>query len=156
MERCIERSFVAIKPDAVQRGLTGDIINRFERKGLKLVAMKMLMVTPEMAQEHYKEHIGKPFFPPLVDFITSSPVIAMVWEGQDAVAVCRRVNGATDPEKAEPGTIRFDYGQIPQRNIVHGSDSVESAERETAIFFKPEELCTWKRSLNKWIVPDTE
>ena len=150
----IEQSFVAIKPDAVQRGLTADIILRFEQKGLKLVALKMLRVTEALAHQHYAEHIGKDFFPSLVNFITSGPLIAMVWEGRDAIAVCRRVIGNTDPEKAEPGTIRFDFGQAPQRNVIHGCDSAESAKREIALYFKPEEVLTgWDRDIDKWIVP---
>jgi nucleoside-diphosphate kinase len=151
----VEHSFVAIKPDAVQRGLTSEIIQRFEQKGLKLVALKMVRVSSEMAHQHYAEHIGKDFFPGLLSFITSGPIIAMVWEGRDAIAVCRRVIGNTDPEKAEPGTIRFDFGQTPQRNCVHGCDSLESAEREMAIYFeKSEVLKGWKRDIDKWIIPN--
>jgi nucleoside-diphosphate kinase len=151
----IEQSFVAIKPDAVQRGLTSELINRFEQKGLKLIGLKMVCVTNEMAHQHYAEHIGKDFFPGLLSFITSGPIIAMVWEGRDAVAVCRRVIGNTDPEKAEPGTIRFDFGQAPQRNVIHGCDSIESAAREIAIYFQPHEVYYgWERDIDKWIVPN--
>jgi nucleoside-diphosphate kinase len=150
----IEQSFVAIKPDAVQRGLSCEVIQRFERKGLKLIALKMIRVTEEMAYKHYEEHIGKDFFPSLVNFITAGPIIAMVWEGRDAIAVCRQVIGSTDPEKAAPGTIRFDFAQAPQRNIVHGCDSAESAKREMAIYFKPEEIISgWDREIDRWIVP---
>jgi nucleoside-diphosphate kinase len=150
----LQQSFVALKPDAVQRGLTSDIIHRFEQKGLKLVALKMVKVDEALASQHYAEHIGKDFYPSLVNFITSGPVIAMVWEGRDAIAVCRRVIGNTDPEKAEPGTIRFDFGQAPQRNIIHGCDSPESALREIALYFKPEEILSgWSRDIDKWIVP---
>jgi nucleoside-diphosphate kinase len=152
----LQQSFVALKPDAVQRGLTSDIIHRFEQKGLKLVALKMVKVDEALASQHYAEHIGKDFYPSLVNFITSGPVIAMVWEGRDAIAVCRRVIGNTDPEKAEPGTIRFDFGQAPQRNIIHGCDSPESALREIALYFKPEEILSgWSRDIDKWIVPGT-
>lgn len=150
----LQQSFVALKPDAIQRGLTADIIHRFELKGLKLVALKMVKVDEALAAQHYAEHIGKDFYPSLVNFITSGPVIAMVWEGRDAIAVCRRVIGNTDPEKAEPGTIRFDFGQAPQRNIIHGCDSPESAVREIALYFKPEEILSgWNRDIDKWIVP---
>jgi nucleoside-diphosphate kinase len=154
MMMSLERTFIAIKPDAVQRGLIGQIIGRFETKGLKLVALKLLKVTEALAEQHYGEHKGKPFYEPLVAFITSGPVVAMVWEGRDAVAVCRQLNGATDPEKATPGTIRFDFGQIAQRNIVHGSDSVESAEREIHLFFDDDEVLDhWDRTVDPWILP---
>jgi nucleoside-diphosphate kinase len=153
MMMSLERTFIAIKPDAVQRGLIGEIITRFERKGLKLVALKLLRVTPELAEQHYGEHKGKPFYEPLVAFITASPIVAMVWEGRDAVKVGRQLNGATDPENAVPGTIRFDFGQMAQRNIVHGSDSVESAEREIHIFFDDDEILDhWERSVDPWIL----
>jgi nucleoside-diphosphate kinase len=154
MMMSLERTFIAIKPDAVQRGLIGQIIGRFETKGLKLVALKLLKVTEELAEQHYGEHKGKPFYEPLVSFITSGPIVAMVWEGRDAVTVCRQLNGATDPEKATPGTIRFDFGQISQRNIVHGSDSVESAEREIHLFFDDDEILDhWDRTVDPWILP---
>lgn len=151
----MERSFVAVKPDGVQRGLVGVILQRFERKGLKLMGLKLLQVSRERAERHYAEHKGKPFYEGLIDFITSGPVVAMVWEGPDAVHLCRQVIGATNPEKAEPGTIRFDFGLKMERNIIHGADSPANAEREMAIFFEPDELLSgYARNLDAWYVPD--
>lgn len=148
----VERTFVAVKPDGVERGLVGEIMSRFERKGLKLVAAKMMHVSKELAEEHYKEHKGKPFFDGLVDFITSGPIMAMVWEGKGAIAVCRNVIGQTNPASANPGTIRGDLALDLGRNVVHGSDGQESAQREIAIFFKNEELMNnWSRSIEKWV-----
>lgn len=135
-----ERTFIAIKPDGVKRGLIGEIIKRFETKGFKVVGLKMLQVTNEQAAQHYAEHVGKPFYDGLVKFITAAPIVAIALEGNDVVAQARRIMGATDPNKAEIGTIRADFGQAMNRNIVHGSDSVENAQRELAIYFKPEEL----------------
>ena len=141
----IERTFVAIKPDAVQRGLIGKIVTRFEEKGFKIIGMKMIHVTPEIAAKHYEEHIGKPFYPSLVKFITSAPIIAMVVEGIDAVNEVRHIMGATNPQNADVGTIRADFSPLMSTNSVHGSDSVQSAEREIGIYFKPEEICpNWK------------
>lgn len=141
----MERTFVAIKPDAVKRGLIGRIIKRFENKGYKIIGLKMVHPTIEMAQEHYKEHIGKPFYPRLIKYITSGPIIAMVLEGENIVEGTRHMMGSTRPNDAEVGTIRADFAQTMEFNVVHGSDSVESAEREIKIYFKPEELCTdWK------------
>jgi len=137
----MERTFIAIKPDAVQRGLIGKIIMRIEDKGFKIAGLKMLQVTPELAAKHYAEHIGKPFYPDLVKFITSAPIIAMVVEGQNAVAAMRQLMGKTNPANAEAGSIRADFSQEMSYNSIHGSDSIESAEREIAIYFKPEELC---------------
>lgn len=137
----IERTFVALKPDAVQRGLIGRIVNRFEEKGFKIIAMKMLEVTPEQAAAHYAEHVGKPFYDGLIQFITSAPIVAMVVEGIDAIEEIRHIVGATNPDKADVGSIRADYAQLKAYNTVHGSDSIESAEREINIYFKPEELC---------------
>jgi len=136
----IERTFIAVKPDGVKRGLVGEILKRFETRGYKIIGLKMLNVTPEQAAAHYAEHVGKPFYDGLVKFITSAPIVAIALEGEDVVAQARRIMGATDPNKAEIGTIRADFGQMMSRNIVHGSDSVESAERELAIYFKPSEL----------------
>ena len=148
----MERSFVAIKPDAVQRGLIGPIIQRFEQKGLKLVGLKLLQVTKERASKHYEEHIGKPFYEGLISFITSGPVVAMAWQGPNAVATCRQVIGKTKPADAEPGTIRFDYSMVMERNIIHGADSPENAEREIAIFFEKDELLgDWDRCTDKWL-----
>ena len=139
-----EKTFVAIKPDAVKRGLIGKIITRFEDKGFKIVAMKLHQVTPEQAAEHYKEHIEKPFFKNLISYITSGPIIAMVVKGYSAVSCVRHIVGATDPDKADIGSIRADYGQVTQYNVIHASDSIESAERETKIYFNEDEMCdTW-------------
>ena len=142
----IERTFVAIKPDAVQRGLMGKIITRFEEKGFKIIAMKMLEVTQEQAASHYAEHVGKPFYNGLVEFITSAPIVAMVVEGIDAVAEVRHILGATNPSNADVGSMRADFSPIMSCNCVHASDSVDSAKREMAIYFDVEkELCTkWK------------
>lgn len=142
----IERTFVAIKPDAVQRGLMGKIITRFEEKGFKIIAMKMLEVTKEQAASHYAEHEGKPFYEGLVKFIMSAPIVAMVVEGIDAVAEVRHILGATNPSNADVGSIRADFSPVMSCNCVHASDSVASAEREMAIYFDVEkELCTnWK------------
>ncbi len=142
----IERTFVAIKPDAVQRGLMGKIITRFEEKGFKIIAMKMLEVTKEQAAAHYAEHEGKPFYDGLVKFIMSAPIVAMVVEGIDAVAEVRHILGATNPSNADVGSIRADFSPVMSCNCTHASDSVASAEREMAIYFDVEkELCTnWK------------
>lgn len=149
----VERTLVALKPDAVQRGLIGPLIGRFEQKGLKLIGLKLMQVSPQQAHTHYAEHVGKPFFEGLVSFITSSPIVAMVWQGPDAVSQCRALMGSTNPATAAPGTIRFDYGVFMQRNLVHGSDSVASAEREIGIFFTPQELLPdWSRSVEPWLV----
>lgn len=136
----IERTFIAVKPDGVKRGLIGEVLKRFESRGYKVIGLKMLQVTPEQAAAHYAEHVGKPFYDGLVKFITSAPIVAIALEGEDVVAQARRIMGATDPNKAEIGTIRADFGQMMSRNIVHGSDSVESAQRELSIYFRPEEL----------------
>lgn len=135
-----ERTFVAIKPDGVKRGLIGKIIERFETKGFKIVAMKLLQVTPEMAEKHYEEHKGKPFYNRLVHYITSGPIVAMVIEGYEAIESVRHMVGATSPMKADVGTIRADFAQVMEYNVIHASDSPESAQRETAIYFKPEEI----------------
>lgn len=148
----VQRTFVAIKPDGVERGLIGEVINRFERRGLKLVGMKLLQVSREMAETHYGEHKGKPFYDGLVSYITSAPIVGMVLEGKDAVALARNVIGATNPANAAPGTIRGDFAVEIGRNIVHGSDSPESARREIGIFFKDSELVNnWGRTVEKWI-----
>lgn len=131
----LERTYVMVKPDGVARGLVGEVIGRLERKGLKLVNMRMLTIDPDLAFRHYAEHTDKPFFPELVAFITSDPVVAMEWSGEEAVAVARTLMGVTNPVEADPGTIRGDFGLFITENIVHGSDSVESAERELGIFF---------------------
>ena len=147
----MERTYLMIKPDGVQRGLCGEIVSRFEKKGLKLVAMKLMVIPKEVAENHYGEHKGKPFFPSLISYITSGPVLAMVWEGEDAVSVCRNMMGKTNPKESAPGTIRGDYGMQVGMNIIHGSDSVESAEREISIFFRPEELVSYDKTIQSWI-----
>lgn len=136
----MERSLVLIKPDVVQRGLSGAIITRLEQLGFKIVAMKMLHLDKALAQEHYSVHKDKPFFNDLVDYISSAPIVAIVFEGEVAVAVIRKAMGATDPAKAETGTIRGDFGLDIERNSVHGSDSVETAEREIKLFFSEDEI----------------
>lgn len=145
----VQRTLVLCKPDAVQRGLVGQIISRFEDKGLKIVAVKMLAFDEALANKHYQEHVQKPFFLELVSFITSSPVVAMAIEGRNAVEVVRHLMGETNPQHAAPGTIRGDFGLNLTKNLVHGSDSAASAERELALLFSPKELYTYKRSLEE-------
>ena len=130
-----ERTFVMVKPDGVVRGLVGEVIGRFERKGLKLTRIRMLTIDEDLARRHYAEHVERPFFPELLEFITSGPVVAMEWSGESAVPVARTLMGATDPKKADPGTIRGDLGLAVTHNLVHGSDSPESAARELTLFF---------------------
>lgn len=145
IEKMVERTFIAVKPDAVQRGLIGRIITRIEEKGYKIIALKMLEVTPEQAAKHYAEHQGKPFYDGLVKFITSAPIVAMVVEGEDAISGMRQLMGKTNPSSAEVGTVRGDYSPLMSFNCIHGSDSAASAERETAIYFTEDEMCTnWK------------
>ena len=146
-----ERTFVMIKPDGVQRGLVGEIISRFEIKGIKLVAMKLVSVSRELAEKHYEVHRGKPFFEPTVRYITSSPVVAMVLEGNNAIEMVRSMMGKTDPQQAAMGTIRGDYGQFIGRNIVHGSDSKETADFEINLWFKPKEIADYKRIDEEWL-----
>jgi len=136
----VERTLILCKADAVVRGLVGEIVARFERRGYVIVGMKMMKVSQDQAKRHYAEHEGKPFFQGLVDYITGSPIVAMVIEGEDAIEGCRATIGATNPIKANPGSIRGDFGQTIGRNLVHGSDSVDSGKREAAIFFREEEL----------------
>lgn len=147
----MERTYVMVKPDGVQRNLAGEIITRFEKKGFKIVGLKLLQLTREIAEKHYAEHIGKGFFEGLVSYITSGPVVAMVLEGKDVVASVRTMNGATNPANATPGTVRGDYAIEVGRNIVHASDSVESAEREIAIYFTPQEIVNYNKVLDTWI-----
>ncbi|OPY34538.1 MAG: Nucleoside diphosphate kinase [Methanomassiliicoccales archaeon PtaU1.Bin124] len=147
----IERTFVMLKPDAVQRGLMGDIVARLERKGYKPVAMKLMHIPRELAERHYGEHKGKSFFMGLIDYITSGPVLVMVWEGENVVADMRAMMGKTNPKDALPGTIRGDFAQQTGRNIIHGSDSVESAKREIALFFNDYELQSWKLTSEPWL-----
>ncbi|MCJ0952217.1 nucleoside-diphosphate kinase [Mammaliicoccus sciuri] len=147
----MERTFLMIKPDAVQRNLIGEVVSRLERKGLKLVAAKLFQASEELAKEHYAEHVEKPFFNDLVSFITSGPVFAMVVEGKNVVEVTRTLVGETNPTKAAPGTIRGDYGIDLGRNIIHGSDSNESAEREIGLWFDKSELNDYKLNNENWV-----
>lgn len=147
----MEKTYVMIKPDGVQRNLVGEIISRFEKKGFKIVGLKMLQMDRVITEQHYSEHIGKPFFEALAGYITSGPVVAMVLEGKDVVATARAMNGATNPANAGAGTIRGDYAIEVGRNVIHGSDSVESAKREIAIYFTEKELCEYKKVLDQWI-----
>jgi nucleoside-diphosphate kinase len=147
-----ERTLILAKADAVVRGLVGEVLSRFERRGYTIVGMKLLMVEPQRAKKHYAEHEGKPFFNGLVDYITGSPIVAMVIEGNDAIEGCRATIGATNPIKAAPGTIRGDYAQTIGRNLVHGSDSPESAAREVAIWFNDNELFPREHALTSMLV----
>jgi nucleoside-diphosphate kinase len=151
LETDLERTFLAIKPDGVQRSLVGEIIRRYEAKGFTLVALKLLHVTKQLAEQHYDVHRERPFFPGLVEFITSGPVVAMVWEGEGVVAAARKIIGATNPLTAEPGTIRGDFGINIGRNIIHGSDAIETAQREIALWFKDEEIVHWEPALKSWL-----
>ncbi|MCM2674335.1 nucleoside-diphosphate kinase [Alkalicoccobacillus plakortidis] len=147
----MERTYLMIKPDGVQRGLIGEIISRFEAKGFTLVAGKFTQLTRELAETHYGEHKERPFFGELVDFITSGPVFAMVWEGENVIKSSRTLIGVTNPIEAAPGTIRGDYGVHVGMNIIHGSDSEESAKREIDLFFTSNELVTYEKTLKQWI-----
>jgi len=147
----MERTYLMVKPDGVQRGLIGEIVGRFERKGLKLVGAKLMNVSLERAERHYAEHKGKDFYEQLLQFITSGPVFAMVWEGDQAVGLCRAMIGKTNALEAAPGTIRSDFGIHTRLNLIHGSDSVESAEREIAIFFEEDELVAYDKAIQEWI-----
>lgn len=148
----MEQTFLALKPDAVQRGYIGEIIQRFERKGFKLVGLKLMQVPTSLAEQHYQEHREKPFFKGLVDFITSGPIVAMVWEGENVVETARKMMGSTNPKDALPGTIRGDFAVDLGRNIIHGSDSLESAKREIGLFFSANEILNnWDRSADSWV-----
>jgi nucleoside-diphosphate kinase len=149
-----ERTLVLIKPDAVQRGLIGEIVTRLERRGLHPAGIKLMEVTTGLAERHYAEHREKDFFPGLVEFITSSPVVAMVWEGPGAVALVRSMMGTTDPATSPPGTIRGDLALSLAMNVIHGSDSVESAAREVPIFFSAGELLDWQSSAADWVLAE--
>jgi nucleoside-diphosphate kinase len=147
----MERTYVMVKPDGVQRSLVGEIINRFEKKGLQLVGLKLMQIPQETAAKHYGEHKEKPFYGELIDFITSGPVVAMVWEGLNAVSVARTMMGKTNPAEAAPGTIRGDFAVFMGNNVVHGSDSTESAEREINIFFSADELVDYNKATDVWV-----
>jgi nucleoside-diphosphate kinase len=150
----VERTLIIIKPDAVQRGLIGPILSRFEARGLRFAALKLMRITPGLAGRHYAEHQGKPFYEGLVTFITSSPVVVGVLEGPNAIATTRTMMGATNPANAAPGTLRGDYALSVSNNVVHGSDGPESAQREIGLFFSPEELHTYERAVDPWILGD--
>lgn len=150
----MEKTFVMIKPDGVQRNLAGNVISRLENKGLKLKGLKLMQVSESLAKTHYGEHEGKPFFQSLIDYITSGPVIAMVWEGENAIEVARNIMGETDPKKAAPGTIRGDLALTIGANIVHGSDSPESANKEIDLFFSQDEIIDYKLTLESWVYQD--
>ena len=152
MAEKIERTFIAIKPDAVNRGFIGEIITRFEKRGFKIIGMKLLTPSMEIAEKHYEEHHGKSFYNNLINFITEGPIVAMVIEGVNVIDIARKMMGATDPQQAAPGTIRFDYAQIKECNVIHGSDCTESAEREIAIYFKPEEIFKQKSTPEDYFV----
>ena len=147
----MERTLVLVKPDGVQRGLIGEVINRLEQRGLKLVGMKLMEVDDALARQHYGEHVDRPFFGGLVEFITSAPVVAMAWEADNAVEAVRNTMGQTNPTSSPPGTIRGDLGLDIGRNLVHGSDSPESAQRELSLFFSDDELLDYTRSNDPWI-----
>lgn len=149
-----ERTFIAIKPDGVQRGLISEIISRFERKGFKLVGIKVIVPSKEFAEKHYHDLKERPFFNGLCEFLSSGPVIAMVWEGEGVIRYGRKLIGATDPQKSEPGTIRGDLAVVVGRNIIHGSDGPETAKDEIKLWFKPEELVSYTSNAEKWIYGD--
>ena len=152
----LEKSLILLKPDAVQRRLCGEIISRLENKGLKLIGMKMLHVTKDLAAEHYAEHVKKPFYPLLEEFITSGPVVAIVVEGPEAVQVVRGMMGKTNGRESAPGTIRGDYGLSRQVNLIHGSDGAEAAAKEIEIYFRPEEVLSYQSSLDGWVCANDE
>ncbi len=147
----MERTLVLVKPDGVQRGLIGEVISRFEHRGLRLVAAKFMNVSKSLAETHYAIHKGKPFYDGLIAYITSDPVMAMVWEGPNSVAAVRQTVGATRPTEAAPGTIRHDFALEVGRNLTHASDEVENGVKEVALWFKKEELVDWDRDLDRWI-----
>jgi nucleoside-diphosphate kinase len=147
----MERTLIILKPDSVQRGICGQILERFERKGFQIVGMKFMKIPQSLAETHYGPHKGKPFYEGLVKFMTSSPVVVLALEGKDAIAIARKLMGATFGSKAEPGTIRGDFGVSNSFNLVHGSDSAESAQRELGLFFKADELLEWKPAIQGWV-----
>ena len=147
-----DRTLVLLKPDAVQRGLVGRIISRLEDRGLKIAGMKLMQLDMDTARKHYAEHVEKPFFKGLASFMMSGPLIAVAVEGKNAVEVVRATMGSTDPQKSAPGTVRGDMAQDIGRNLIHGSDSAESAKRELAIFFKPEEMLSYSRDVDPWVI----
>ena len=147
----MERTLIILKPDAVQRGLCGEILTRFEKKGLQIVGMKVMQIPQQLAETHYEPHKGKPFYAGLVKFMTSSPVVVLALAGKDAITISRKMMGATFGSKAEPGTIRGDFGVSNSFNLIHGSDSPEAAQRELGLFFKPDELIDWTPAIQGWV-----
>ena len=147
----MEKTFLMVKPDGVQRNLIGSIVARFESKGFQLVGAKLMQISTELAEEHYREHKERPFFGELVSFITSGPVFAMVWQGENVIATARKMMGSTNPKDAAPGTIRGDYGLTVSKNVIHGSDSPESAEREIGLFFKDGGLLEYSKLADEWV-----
>ncbi len=147
----MEITFVLVKPDGVQRGLIGEVVSRLEKRGLRLAAAKFMAVSQELAEMHYAIHKGKPFYDGLIRYITSAPVMAMVWEGPQAVAAVRQTMGSTRPTEAAPGTVRHDFALEIGRNLTHASDSVENGEKEVALWFRPEEIVHWGREIDRWI-----
>src|SRR5690606_31331292 len=147
----MEKTFIMVKPDGVQRNLIGEIVSRFEKKGYQLVAAKLMQVSKDLAEKHYAEHREKPFFQELVDFITSGPVFAMVWQGEGVIATARQMMGKTNPQEALPGTIRGDFGLTVGKNVIHGSDSPESAEREIDLWFNEDEILDYKKTGDEWL-----
>lgn len=152
----VERTLTIIKPDGLQRRLTGEIIARFEKKGLKLIAAKLMRISEDLAKKHYAVHKDKPFFPRVIEYISSAPVLLMIWQGSNAIETTRKMMGATCGYKAEPGTIRGDYGLSQTFNLIHGSDSPESAKTEIALFFKPDEICDCELTDEQWIYGSDE
>ncbi len=146
----MEKTFVMVKPDGVQRGLMGEVVARLERRGLRMVAAKFMWVSQELAEKHYAIHKGKPFYEGLISYITSAPVLAMVWEGPNAVAAVRQTMGSTRPTEAAPGSLRHDFALMVGRNLTHASDSKENGELEVALWFNPEELVEWSREADRW------
>lgn len=147
-----ERTLILVKPDGVQRALVGTIVERYEARGLRIAGMKLARCSRELAEQHYDVHRGKPFFAGLIEFITSGPLVALAVEGPNAIAVCREINGATRPAQAAPGSIRGDLALDTGHNLVHGSDSAETAQRELALWFKPSELVDYERDIDRWIL----
>ncbi len=147
----MERSLVLVKPDGVQRGLIGEVVSRLERRGLRLISARFMEVGLELASTHYAIHVGKPFYDGLIRYITSAPVMAMVWEGPNAIAAIRQTMGSTRPTEAAPGSLRHDFALEVGRNLTHASDSVENGEKEISLWFKPEELVSWQRATDQWI-----
>jgi nucleoside-diphosphate kinase len=147
----MERSLVLVKPDGVQRGLIGEVIARLERRGLRLVAAKFIQTSQELAETHYAIHKGKPFYEGLIKYITSAPVMAMAWEGPNAIAAIRQTMGATRPTEAAPGSIRHDFALEVGRNLTHASDSIENGEKEVSLWFRRDEIVIWKRDADQWI-----